>query len=66
MKQASASAHFRRKMLPQLLSDDILGGSFCSTDGFVDPYSARNGFMACAVEPGTTLWKKTDVTGINL
>src|SRR5215470_17401590 len=35
-------------MLPQLCSDDILGGSFCSTDGFVDPYSAMNGFMACA------------------
>ena len=25
------------KMLPQLRSDDIIGGSFCSTDGFVDP-----------------------------
>src|SRR6202166_4367643 len=28
------------KMFPQLRSDDILGGSFCSSDGFVDPYSA--------------------------
>src|SRR3982750_1457201 len=26
-----------RKMLPKLRSDDIAGGSFCSTDGFVDP-----------------------------
>ena len=25
------------KMVPQLRSDDIVGGSFCSTDGFVDP-----------------------------
>ena len=53
-----------RDMLPQLRSDDILGGSFCSTDGFVDPYSAMNGFMASAVEKGATLWKKTEVTGI--
>lgn len=53
-----------RKMLPQLRSDDILGGSFCSTDGFVDPYSAMNGFMASAIEKGATLWKKTDVNGI--
>src|SRR5215467_2650249 len=40
------------RMLPQLRSDDILGGSFCSTDGFVDPYSAMNGFMTCASELG--------------
>ena len=52
-------------MLPQLRSDDILGGSFCSTDGFVDPYSVMNGFMAAAVEHGATLWKKTEVTGIS-
>ena len=51
-------------MLPQLRSDDILGGSFCSTDGFVDPYSVMNGFMASAIEHGATLWKKTEVTGI--
>src|SRR5499433_893823 len=51
-------------MLPPLRSDDILGGSFCSTDGFVDPYSAMTGFMARAVEQGATLWKKTEVTGI--
>lgn len=51
-------------MLPQLRSDDILGGSFCSTDGFVDPYSAMNGFMASAVEKGATLWKKTEVSAV--
>jgi len=51
-------------MLPQLRSTDILGGSFCSTDGFVDPYSAMTGFMARAVDQGATLWKKTEVTGI--
>ncbi len=53
-----------RDMLPQLRSDDILGGSFCSTDGFVDPYSVMNGFTASATEHGATLWKKTEVTGI--
>jgi sarcosine oxidase, subunit beta len=53
-----------RAMLPQLRSDDILGGNFCSSDGFVDPYSAMNGFMASAVDKGATLWKKTEVTGI--
>jgi glycine/D-amino acid oxidase-like deaminating enzyme len=51
-------------LLPQLRSDDILGGSFCATDGFVDPYSAMNSFMASAVDQGATLWKKTEVTAI--
>ena len=58
-------AEYIRKMLPQLRGDDILGGSFCSTDGFVDPYSAMTGFMARAAEQGATLWKKTEVTGIS-
>lgn len=53
-----------RSMFSQLRADDILGGSFCSTDGFVDPYSAMNGFMSSAVEHGATLWKNTEATGI--
>jgi sarcosine oxidase subunit beta len=31
-------------MVPQLRSEDILGGSFCPTDGFVDPHSVMTGF----------------------
>jgi len=51
-------------MFPQLRADDIIGGSFCSTDGFVDPYSAMNGFMSWATEHGAALSKNTSVTGI--
>jgi sarcosine oxidase, subunit beta len=51
-------------MVPQLRSNDILGGSFCPTDGFVDPYSAMTGFSKRAVENGATVWKSTEVTGI--
>lgn len=53
-----------RGMFPGLRGDDIIGGSFCSTDGFVDPYSAMNGFMSRAVERGAALWKNTSVTGL--
>jgi sarcosine oxidase subunit beta len=53
-----------RGMFPQLRGDDILGGSFCSSDGFVDPYSAMIGFMTWASDHGATLWKNTTVTGI--
>ncbi|MCI0354852.1 MAG: FAD-binding oxidoreductase [Acidobacteria bacterium] len=52
------------RMFPQLRADDILGGSFCSTDGFVDPYSAMVGFMTCAAQQGARLWRDTEVTGI--
>jgi glycine/D-amino acid oxidase-like deaminating enzyme len=58
------SAEEIRRRFPQLRSDDIVGGSFCPTDGFVDPYSAMNGFMAWAADHGARLWKNTTVTGI--
>jgi len=59
------SADEIRSMFPQLRSDDIVGGSFCSTDGFVDPYSAMVGFMARAAESGARLWRNTEVTAIH-
>ena len=52
--------------VPQLRSDDILGGSFCSTDGFVDPYSVMVAFTTRACEKGAKLWRLTEVTGITL
>lgn len=51
-------------LFPQMRCDDILGGSFCPSDGFVDPYSAMNGFMASAVQNGVQLWKNTTITAI--
>jgi sarcosine oxidase, subunit beta len=53
-----------RSMFPQLRGDDIVGGSFCATDGFVDPYSAMIGFMTWACDHGAKLWKNTQVTAI--
>ena len=58
------SAEEIRRLFPQLRADDIVGGSFCSTDGFVDPYSAMIAFMSCAADHGATLWKHTGVTSI--
>jgi sarcosine oxidase, subunit beta len=51
-------------MFPQLRADDIVGGSFCTTDGFVDPYSAMNGLMQNACEHGAKLIKDAEVTAI--
>jgi sarcosine oxidase subunit beta len=49
---------------PQLRGDDIVGGSFCLSDGFVDPYSAMIGFITWASDNGATLWKNSTVTGL--
>jgi glycine/D-amino acid oxidase-like deaminating enzyme len=54
-----------RKMYPQLRTDDVLGASFCPTDGFVDPYSAMTGFTACACENGARILRGTEVTGVD-
>jgi sarcosine oxidase subunit beta len=53
-------------IVPQLRTDDILGGTFCPTDGFVDPHSVMMGFMLNARERGARLWLETQVTGIEV
>jgi sarcosine oxidase subunit beta len=54
------------KFVPQLRVDDIFGGTFCQTDGFVDPHSVMMGFMIKARERGVRLWLDTQVTGIEV
>src|SRR5438552_9752253 len=54
------------KFVPQLRIDDIVGGTFCPTDGFVDPHSVMMGFMLNARDHGVRLWLHTPVTGINV
>lgn len=54
------------EIVPQLRSDDIMGGTFCQTDGFVDPHSVMMGFMLRARERGARLWLSTAVTGIDV
>lgn len=55
-----------QEFVPQLRTDDILGGSYCPTDGFVDPYSMMNGFTIEAVKKGAQLVRNAEVTGIRV
>jgi sarcosine oxidase subunit beta len=55
-----------RALYPQLRTDDVLGGAFCPTDGFVDPYSAMVGFTQWALEHGAKIQRGTEVTGIGV
>ena len=52
------------RLAPEIRSDDIIGGSFCATDGFVDPYSVMTGFMQKAIERGAELMRETEAVGI--
>jgi sarcosine oxidase subunit beta len=52
--------------VPQLRVDDIIGGSFCPTDGFVDPYSVMTGYTLKAVERGAKVWREAELTGIRV
>ncbi len=52
--------------IPQIRSDDVVGGSFCATDGFVDPYSVMKGFMTAACDCGATLVRGAEVTGMDV
>jgi sarcosine oxidase subunit beta len=54
------------KTIPQLIGDDVVGGSFCPTDGFVDPYSVMTGFARRARDLGVRTWLETAVTGIDV
>ena len=52
------------RIAPEIRNDDVIGGSFCATDGFVDPHSVMTGFMSKAAERGVELLRQTEVTGI--
>jgi sarcosine oxidase subunit beta len=54
------------EMMPQIKSDDILGGNFCSTDGFVDPYSLMSGFTGYALERGARILRDCEVANIDV
>jgi sarcosine oxidase, subunit beta len=52
-------------MVPQVRSEDVIGGAFCSTDGFVDPYSVMTGFALRAGDQGANIVCNALVTGID-
>jgi sarcosine oxidase subunit beta len=54
------------KMVPQLVADDIIGGAYCPTDGFVDPHGVLTGFAKRAKERGVRVWLNTEVTSVNV
>ncbi len=51
---------------PYLNIGDIVGGTFCSADGYADPYLVTMGFAAAARRLGVRVDEMTEVTGIRV
>jgi sarcosine oxidase subunit beta len=62
MMSAQAIAH----LVPQLRTTDVVGGTFCPTDGFIKPLNILRGFTERALERGVRLWLETQVNGIEI
>jgi sarcosine oxidase subunit beta len=54
------------ELVPEIRADDLIGGTFCPIDGFVDPYSVMTGFTLRALDQGATLEREAPVTGIDV
>ena len=55
-----------RRRVPGLRTDDVAGGSFCQTDGFIAPLKVLGGFTARATERGVRVWTGPRVPGIDV
>jgi sarcosine oxidase subunit beta len=51
---------------PYLNVDDLQGGTFCSEDGYADPYMAAMGFSSAARRLGARIEEQTRVTAIQV
>ena len=52
------------EIVPGLNCEDILGGTFCPTDGFIDPPGVMEGFTRAALENGAKIEFETEVFSI--
>lgn len=53
-------------LAPMLRPDDVLGGTYCGTDGFVDPHSVMAGFTDGALSRGVRLRKRSEALAIEV
>jgi len=53
-----------RRIVPYVRLDDIIGGAYCSTDGYAAPYEVTMGYASAARRRGVTIHEQRAVTGI--
>lgn len=55
-----------QRLVPSLNVDDLLGATFCPSDGFGDPYSICQGYAQAARRMGVRVRLEVEVTGIEV
>lgn len=55
-----------KELIPELNVADILGATYCPTDGYADPYSVVHGFACAAQNLGVQFHEETEVVGIQV
>ncbi len=60
------SPHAAQAMVPPLAVDDVLGATFCGTDGHADPTQVCLGYASAARSRGVQIVPGTTVTGIDV
>lgn len=55
-----------KEIIPGLNVGDVLGATFCPTDGYADPYSTVRGFASAARRLGVKIYEETEVSGIEM
>ena len=60
------SASEARSLFPEVRVDDVRFATFCAKDGYADPHSILQGYVARARERGVEFREGAEVTGIEL
>ncbi len=55
-----------REMVPQLRTDDVVGATFCASDGIGDPHEFLQGYIKRNRELGVRVYNQRPVTGARL
>jgi len=55
-----------KEIVPELNVEDVLGATFCPTDGYADPYSVTQGFASAARRLGVKIFEETTVIAIKV
>lgn len=54
------------RLAPGLITDDIIGATYCAADGVADPNGVTMGFARAAQAAGATILRDTEVTGVRV
>ncbi len=55
-----------RARCPYLKTDDLLGGTFCPSDGYAGPSEVLSGFVSGARKAGVKIYEGSEVVGISI